>query len=169
MSTLRKVVLSSLSAIVIASSVAIGVSTASVISGTAIGAGWRVVVPDTASVTLTAESRATVPTGCDPAPAPCEAHQTASFANAVVGNPLAPIASANMLRSEAHAYRDAAATATLQSEMNQYSGVALPTAWNLRGYARAEGVSLLKGAILVDSVESESVAGTRTNAAGETV
>ncbi len=148
-----------LSVLLLAVYLAPGASGEPVETGEGRGAGWSVGVPGVGSVTLTPEAVATVPVPCPPSPELCEDHETKELLAQSVGD---TVATASLLRSHADAYKDGGATASLQTVMEGASGIALPSTWNTRGYARAEGVSLLNGSILVDSVEAETVTGLRT-------
>jgi len=140
-------------------------------SGEGRGAGWSVTVPGVTTVSLVPEAVATVPQPCPAAPAPCEDHETNELVGATVEGASATIAgvtvtttasSASLLRSAADAYKDAGAIATLQSVMDGAATPALPTSWNTRGYARAEGFSALDGTILADTIESETATAMQT-------
>jgi hypothetical protein len=124
-------------------------------SGSASAGGWHVTVPGVTGATLTPSVTATYP--C--ASPPCQSSQ--NLANVVVGNPLAPVASANALHAEAQAFRDANAAATLQTIMSAASaaagGPSLPSAWNTHGYSSATGVSFLAGRVTASFIEAEAV------------
>ena len=120
----------------------------------ATGAGWSVVVGGVAQATLVPEAHA-----CFPATGACPEQETN---NLLAGDAIGTTVSATALISEAEAHLNADATATLQAVMQGATPTALPATWNARSYSSVENFSALNGAILADTLEVETVSGTRT-------
>jgi hypothetical protein len=147
---------------------ATGAHGAQVDSGTGQGAGWSVTVPGVGTTSLTPQSTAAVPSGCGAGP--CENHDSDQLVNVQFPpGSLTPAAKADVLSSSADAYRDAAAVATLQTLMDNASPLNLPTPWNTHGYGRLEGFSALNGRIIADTLEAETVSGTRPDNNGDPI
>lgn len=135
-------------------------------SGQAVGAGWTVVVDGILRAELVAEAVATIPEPCPADPAPCAESDSAELVGATVGSALDPTVQATVLRSQAAADKAGGIAAALQDKMNAASGVTLTAGdWNVRGYNRVEGLSVLGGLIRADLVEAEAVSGTRLDGA----
>lgn len=140
--------------------VAPGATSAPVDDAEAIGAGWTVEVGGVAQATLVPEAHA-----CFPSVPGCPEQETN---NLLAGSAVGTTVSATALSSQAEAHINSDATATLQSVMQGASAVTLPATWNARGYSSVENFSALNGAILADSLEVETVSGTRSDG-GNTV